>query len=136
MKSLYQYGLQNPGSNYWMGGDQRPTETGPGPRLGQISQISQISQLGVGFDSLPDLITAGAQAFGGYENAQAAEDARKAAEITAATAAANAKTAAANSAALAKGQIMGMEPTTFYTVAAVGLGAVVLAVVFFNKQPA
>lgn len=133
MKTLYQYGLQNPSSNYWMGGDQRPTETGPGPRLGQISQISQ---LGAGFDSLPDLITAGAQAYGGYENAQAAEDARKAAEISAATAAANAKAAAANSAALAKRQIMGMEPTTFYTVAAVGLGAVVLAAVFFNKQPA
>jgi hypothetical protein len=120
MKTVYYHGIQNPRSTFWMGQDA-PAEKAPAPRMGQAGW-------------LPDLLQTGGTAFGQYESAQAAEDARKAAEAKAAAAAAQAQAAIAINNAQNANKIMGLEPKVFWGGLAVVATLSVVGVVVANKK--
>lgn len=119
MKSIYYQGLQSPRNTYWMG-DRSPDQ------LGQL-------------EWLPGLLQTGGTAFGQYESAQAADDARKAEEAKKAAAAAAAAAAATNAATqnaiINSKKIMGLDPGVFWAGAAtVGIVSIAAAVIASKKK--
>lgn len=123
MQTVYYHGIQNSKNTYWMGQkDQPAAPQKASPRIGQL-------------EWLPGLLQTGGTAFGQYESAQAAEDAKKAAEARTAAAQAQTQTAAIQAQALANSQkIMGLEPGMFWGGLAVLATVTVVGVVVANKK--
>jgi len=121
MKTAFYHGIQSPMGTFWMGQDS-PAEKSPA----------------MGQSWLPDLLKSGTTAFGQYESAQAAEDAKKAAEIKAqqaqVQAQAAAQQAAATQAQLNANKIMGLDPGTFWGGLAAITALTVVGVVVANKK--